>query len=474
MYIDIYDYFDRWMITYIVYHSSHLREYGDVGNAIGRFNGNFLREISDIGRHTQQNQIDAIKSMMSSQSPSAAGALKIVDRLQNGSLLTEILDGIAEAINGGIDAAGGAVDFDNYNQIIEQSKSFSQMLAGEPQVQQINDFFNLLIDALNRAQWLNPAVLDALSGIGQQLVGTSFAIDSKWSTIAQGVTSREIGEAKKVIDALNRAAQKMQENGAVNARSFANTITYIFSSIIGDQISKIIVANGIALANEEIEDEIDKAIKKSNGKLTRTTSKSKKYTNIININLFNREILQLKVRGNAHQEYNIEIANSSDLAWYKKKGSNPINVHREVSLQDYFADQEEKYLAYNMIAHRYTGPDFEEAFENIQMSVAASFFNEWLKGGQIQTITKNLQFVVVKGKIYPIARIIENICWSLLRNKSSSAFQMNIETNKINKWQGDRPNWDYAVKRSDMVNEIMNTFIIAGTLNSNILTQYAY
>lgn len=474
MYVNIYDYFDRWAVTYIVYHSSHLREYGDVSNAINVFNNNFWREIADIDHKAQSNQIDAIKSMMSAQTPSAASGLKIIDRLQNGLLLDETLERISEAINKGIDAAGGTIDFDNYNQIITSSKNFSQMLSGTPQVQQVNEFFDLLIDALNRAQWLNPAVLDALSRIGQQLIGTNFAIDQQWSNIAQSVTTQEIGEAQKVIDALSRAVQKMETSGSVNARSFASTISYIFSSVIGDQISRIIIANGIAIADEQIENVIDSEIKRSKSKLTRVTSRNKKYTNTININLFDKEVLQLKVRGSAHQDYTIEIANSSDLSWYKKRKKKPINVHREASLRDYFTDPEEKYLAYNMIAHRYTGPDFEEAFENIQMSIAASFFNEWLQGGQIGTITKNLQFVIVKGKVYSIARIIENICWSLLRDRSSNSFQMDIETDKINKWQGKGPNWDYAMKRSDMVNEIMNTFIIAGSLNSNILTQYAY
>jgi hypothetical protein len=42
---------------------------------------------------------------------------------------------------------------------------------------------------------------------------------------------------------------------------------------------------------------------------------------------------------------------------------------------NYFSNKQEKYLAYNMIAHRYTDLEFEEVINAIQASTAASFFN---------------------------------------------------------------------------------------------------
>lgn len=473
MLIDIYDEVDRWAINYIVYHKEHLREYGDVAKATSHFNGKFQKEIADIKTRTQQGQIAAMQSMMRAQASSAAGSLKILSRLQDGTLLSDTLDRVAEAINNGIDQAGGDVTFSNYNEIVRRAKNFSGMLSKDNRVVQVNKFFDLLLTAMDQAKLLDPIILDALSNIGSQLAGTEFAIDSKYMKQAIGVTSNDIAASQKVIDALNRAASKLQQEGSVSSRSFAATISYIFQSVIGQEVEKVIVASGLAMVDEELESIIDQQIKVSNGKLKRTTSRNKAYTNTINVNLFDRDVFQLKLRGSAHASYNIEIANASSIQWARKGNRPALSVKREESLRDYFINGEDAYLAYNMISHRYSGPDFEEAFEQIQASTAASFFNQWIQGGQIPSITKNLQYVVVNGKLYPISRIIENICWGI-QKENTSTFSMNIETGKTNQWIGRGPNKENAIRRSAIVNEVMNTFIIAGRLNSNILTQYAY
>lgn len=44
--IDIYDYVQRWSINYIVYHSSHLREYGDVESANTLFSAQYQQAVN--------------------------------------------------------------------------------------------------------------------------------------------------------------------------------------------------------------------------------------------------------------------------------------------------------------------------------------------------------------------------------------------------------------------------------------------
>lgn len=476
MNLDIYDEYDRWKINYIVYHKEHLRDYRDPMSANIHFSSKLYGLLDEIKAKTGADQINAVQSLMRAQAPNAASGLKILSDLQEGALLADTLNSVADTINAGIEYSGGTVDFNNYNDIIRQVKDFSGLLAQSPQIQQVNDFFNLLLDAMNRAKLLDPTVLDALSGIGQQLIGTDFAIDQNWTQLAQGVTSNDIEAAQKVINSLSNAANKMQTAGGVSSRSFAVTITNIFSSIIGEQIEKLIVAQGLSVADSKIEDLVDDLIRRSNGKMKRMTSRAQNYTNTINVNLFDRDVFQLKLRGISNTDFSIEIGNSSSIQWYKKRSSG-INIRREESLKNYFEPGREKYLAYNMIAHRYTGSDFEESFQRIKSYTAASFFNDWISSGQMKTITgQKLQFIVVNGKLYPVSRIIANMCESLTRgNNSNTAFQMDIQTDKINKWVGGKyPSIGQAMFRSDIVNAIMNNFIIAGRLNSNILTQYAY
>lgn len=476
MNIDIYNEYDRWAINYIVYHKEHLRDYGDVSSSNISFSSNLYKTLSEIKSKSNIEQLSAIQSLIQAQVPSASAGLRILDNLQNGTLLMDTLNSIADAVNAGIERTSGTVDFNNYNQIIKQAKNFSGMLAQSPQVQQVNSFFNLLLQAMNQAKLLDLNVLDALSGIGKTLGGTEFAIDQSWQKIAQGVTSNDIQASQAIISSLNNAASKLQTAGTVSSRSFAVVITNIFSSIIGKQIEKFIIAQGVSEADKKIESLVDQLIIQSNGKMSRRNPKIQTDDSTINVKLFDKDVFQLNVKGLSKTDYSIEIGNSSSIQWYKKRPSG-VSLNKQESLKNFFSPGRQKYLAYNMIAHRYTGPDFEEAFNRIQASTAASFFNEWISSGQIKDVTgKKLQFIVVNGKIYPISRIIGNICDSLVRNNGfNTGFQMEIQTDKINKWVGGpHPSKGQGLMRSDIVNKIIDTFTIAGRLNSNILTQYAY
>lgn len=483
--IDIYDYLDRLYINYIVYHKERLIRREEVNESNKIFGNRLLENIQDIESLSDQSQIEAIQQMLREQARSPAGSLRILSRLQDGTILSDALDQIAEAINTEIDNATNVVDFSNYDDIVRRAKDFSDLFVSSPEVSRVNEFFNLVLEALNMAKLSSPDILDALSDIGQHLIGTDFAIDQTQASIAQVATSQDIEISKNVLRYLSNAMTKLESIGAIDARSFATTIQYIFtrSSGIGGEIGKLIYANAIQNADIEIQNAINNMIKRSNGKLKGITSQNKKYTNTINVKIFDRDVLQLKMRGSAHTDFTIEIGNLSDIQWYtKKKKKVDLGIKgfkKSESLQNYFTPGEERYHAYNMIAHRYSGPEFEESVNIIKSSVAASFLNEWVHGGMEKSpspFEQNLQFIIINKKIYPLSRIIKNICNSFADvSYGTNASLIEIQGSVKNKWVGGKfPNIEDALSRSNMINEIMNTFLIAMNLNSNILAQYVY
>lgn len=477
MIIDIYDYWNRWLINYIVYHKEHLIEYGDIDNASVLFSAQYEDSINKMSSAANDAWISSIQASMQSQSQTAAEGLRILSDLQVGTLLDSTLDEIVKGINEGIDLAGGQVDFDNYNSILQQARSFNNMLVSRsPNAQRVNEFFNLLLQSLDQAKLIDINVLNALTQIGNQLVGTSFQIDSTWQNKVVSLSNEDIEITRKIIDSLNRAVQRLETNGTVSSRSFANTISYIFNQTIGNRIGQMIIAEGIKIGVDTADSLLDKAVTQSGGKLTwvdRGDTSSASHNGVVNI--FNSDAFNLKVQKN-NQTFNIEIGTSADIKWSNRRSSDSrIQAIVRTNIGDYFTDMREKYLAYNIIAHRYTGAQFEETFNLIRASTAASFFNNWVQSGGFKASNgQSAQFLFINGKIYSVQRIINNICDDIMRNGGQGAFDLGIQSGEINKWQGSSTNLTDAIKRSNMVNQIIDKFTIAATLNSNILTKYAY
>ena len=123
MTIDIYNYWNRWLINYIVYHKEHLIEYGDVDSANTHFSAQYQEAISKMNSSSEEAYISSIQEQMQSQGQAAAKGIKILSDIQVGTLLDSTLDEIVKGINEGIDLAGEQVNFDNYN-LSQQSKEY--------------------------------------------------------------------------------------------------------------------------------------------------------------------------------------------------------------------------------------------------------------------------------------------------------------------------------------------------------------
>lgn len=474
MNIDVNDYVARWEINYIVYHSGHLREYGDPESANTYFSAQYQQQRDKM----DNSQATLIQESIKSKTPIAAKGLEIAGNLENGTLLQETLDQIAAGINQGIDIAGGQINFDNYNSILQEARSFNNMLASrQTETQRINQFFNFLLQGLEQAKLLDLNILNALTNIGTQLAGTGFQIDASWENKVVALSEQDAILAQNVVNSLSRAVERLGANGTVSSRSFANTISYIFNRVIGGRIGQIIIAEGINIGVNTADSLLDKLIAQSGGKLSWVDRNNSQSINNSNgaINIFDSEGLQLRViKGN--QNFDIEIGTNISTKFQNSRKSNlRLAAIGRSTVGEYFSGQPEKYLAYNMIAHRYTGAVFEEAFNNIKAFTAASFFNDWIqKGGLKSSSGQPAQFLIINGRVYSVARIISNICDDIMRNGGQGAFEIQTFGQHSNKWQGTSPSWEAARKRSDMVNEVINKLTIAGTLNNNILLKYAY
>lgn len=479
MEVNIYDYVQRWAINYIVYHSSHLRDYGDADEANSLFSAQYQEAMSKLRTAGVEVNISSIQAQMKSQASAAAKGLRILSDLEVGTLLDSTLDEIAAGINEGIELAGQTVGFQNYNTIIQDASGFSNLLvSGQVDVQRVNEFFRLIIDGLLQANAIDINILDALTQIGRQLVGTGFQINQTQQNAVVAASDVDIQTAQKVIDSLNRAVQRLGSEGFVNSRSFANTISYIFRQVIGNRISQLIVAEGINIGINTTDSILNNFVVQSNGKFQwvnkgqGTTVSSTKGT----VNIFNNDAFNLRVTKSG-QTFDIEIGTNINARWQNKRQvQNRIQVSANMNVGNYFSGQPEKYLAYNMITHRATGADFEEAFNNIRATIAASFFNEWVQQGEFSSTRGHIgQFLIVNGRVFSIQRIVNNICNDIIRNNAHDVISIGGDSAIGNKWQGNSgPNILDAITRSNIVNGVISKMVIAATLNNNILTKYAY
>ncbi len=471
-------YVDRWMTNYIVYHRGKLINRGEVFEAEALFGQKYETEVDRMKTAAMQQQLATIQAKSSSEGKKAKSSAQIARDLSQGDLLGLTLDQIANVINQVTDEAYSSTDFDNYQaKIADNAKQYSDLLVSSPDVQRVNNFFKLVIQGLKEAQAVDENVLEALTGLGTALIGSSFSIESSMKNSVIGVTNNDIRISNKVIEILNRAVDKFQASGTLSPRSFSQTIASIFKVTIGEKLQELMIAESL----EDIEDSITQAfdnliLREKNNKLQWVDKKKKKAgkRSTIKIQIFNNEGLQLQVK-KGKNAYNIEIG--TGIAINKSKITNKksnVQLIGKATLRNYFAEGEEKYLAYNMLAHQYSG-GFTEAVNMIKGSVAASFFNNWLsEGGFTAQNGQKAQFLLINGKIYPVMRIISNIC-NEFAYRSNISLQTVIRMDKVkNTWIGSKPDIQLGVLRSQAVNNVMNKLYLSINLNSNILTKYAY
>lgn len=468
---NIYDYVTRYEINYIVYHQQHLRTYGDVAEANSLFNTKYQEQIQSM---IDEGKIADI-AKTETKGNKASDSLVILDKLQNGSLIESTLDEIAKGINQGLELSIQQVNWDNYMSIIQNAKTFSNLFNEDQNFStRLNQFFELILQAMQQANLLSLDVLDGLTRIGTRLGGTSFSIPDTWKSKVIPISKEDQMIADKVILYLSNAADKVGAN-QMSARSFAVTINYIFTKTVGNKLYNMMIASGLAAAQKKCDSIFNNMVKEGKLKWVDRGAQTPVLPQSGKADIISSLPLSLVAIQNG-QEYDIEIANSTEIKWPSRNmDKGIIHIIGQAKIGQMFSEQPEKYLAYNMIAHRGVSTDFDEAFGRIRAYTAASFFKGWINDNHFKTVRrKKAQFLMVNGKVYPVQRIINNICNEIMRNGAEDMISITGRGKQVNKWVGKRSSISDALKRSVKVNQVINTLTIAATLNNNILSKYAY
>ena len=497
MVINIQDYTERWLNDYIVYHYGHFaNEYGDLDRADMYFNLKYQEAMEKLHEDALVGQMKAIQDTMKKLVPKAAQGLNFYDALQKGAVLEKTMDEIASAINEGIELAynNGEVNTSNYEEVLNLATNYQGMLSdGLASVANVNAFFDLLLQGMTMAGKIDTSFLMGLTNIGQHLTGNSdFALNSQWGKKAvKSITVRDLTACKEVLQYLNDAVQKFEDasqtsKNTLSAADFSYTIRSIFDRQIGDRMSRTILANGIKKAMDQGDSMLMELVR--SGKLTLGTGRftlGRERQDIMNknssVDIFNSHAFQLSV-AEGGDTYKIEIGLNTSVQWYNGLNKNTqIQMVASSPLENYFkSGTPEHYLAYNVIAHRDSPGGYSEVFKTLKAATAATFFNEWISGtgaaiSHSVAYVNKVQYLMINGKIYSVMRIIRNICEEIAKsNNWNNAFNMDISVKNSNKWIGDSPNLELAIKRSELVNGVTNKLTIGATLNSNILLQYAY
>lgn len=476
MIIDINYYYSRWLINYIIYHGSHLRANGELEAAQSLFSASYWKNMEKLKFADMEAEIAAIQANMQQQGWTSAEALKIISDLQQGNLLETTMNEIANSFNQSFDSLSSSLAYKDYDTIIQEARTYSNLLEAAPDINRVNEFFTMVAQSLSQMKALNSNILDGLSNIGQRLIGTSFQLNTNNQNLVLA-NNADVQTAQKVLNLLSNAVSKFETSGSVSSRSFSQTISRIFRKALGDKMAESLIATGLQDAEEQINSILDQAIAESKGNLKWVNrGKAAALKNINNaVSVFNNGTFQMRI-AKSGKVFNIELSTHAETVDWSANPANNIQLVNTQSMGDYFQNKDERYLAYNMIAHRYTDMEFEEAVDTIRASTAASFFNQWINGRGLQMPSgETAQFLIIENKVYPVLRIISNICDEIMRGETSEAFDFGMNRSGFNKWQGKNgPNLPDALKRSQMVNEIINKFTIQATLNNNILAQYAY
>ncbi len=478
MIINIRDYVDRWMNDYIVYHTSHLQQYGDIDRAGLYFNLKYQEQISKMNSGSMQAQAEVILRTMKARGQKIPEGLNLVDALANGNLLEFIFDLIAEEMNQGIEKYYNSIGFDNFESITEEAINLaSQGLSSKVQ---IDRFFELIMQGISQAASFDKELLVGLTDIGQRLSGNkSFNLD-KWSkkTKAKRVSQEDINMCRTIVSTLSSAVDALQSSGVNGTQNFARIVAKIFTETIGDKAAKNLIKKSLEIITSTADSAFDRATQTSNGALTWLnrgrqnlgSSRGAKAVDIFNQRTF---LLRAKESGLG---IDIELGTNLNVAWNAGSAdSDDIHLIANATMGDFYKNgTTERYLAYNMIAHSNQGTDFGEAYEAVKTSTAASFFNEYVLGGgaiisQRSMYLDKAQFLLINGRLYSVMHIIKNICEEAAQN--NDIFRMDLDFVQ-NRWIGSAPSIYDAMARSQLVNSVIDKMSIGINLNSNILLKY--
>lgn len=434
----------------------------------------FNDKMSTMKNRAINQQAEAIQRQMMSKGPMSAAALQAIDQLAQGNTLEQTLDGIADILNQSIEKT---YNTSSYDQIIAQAGNFNSILEeGKASARQLNEFFNLITQAI--AQINNGAVprdlLTGLAKIGKDLGPASFRLAGNSTRV---INKAQLDEVDKILTYLSNAGEKLKKEGFVSADSFTSTIRNIFSTVIGEKLSMVLLGN--ALVN------MDSAIMQAFKEIGITVNGASPYSpgggSSNKVDIFNSDAFNLSVNMPDNSTMNIEIGSNTSVKWYQdiaKGKSADIHLVSKTTFGQLIRefDNDIARVMRNIVAH---SKDNEPIYWGLRSVLSASFVNQWLAGkGNISQQNKidTAQFIMINGKLYSVLSLVSKIVDETLQYAtigSTPRTDINGISSLENKWlnleSGEKGMWAAAYRRSNPLKEAIDRLTISCTFNSNFL-----
>lgn len=471
--MDISKYVDRALNNYIVYHPKNFINRGDMDRAYMAFEAMHQEANSRLREDLAESQLQAQVDGIAARGEEIAAGVDVVGAMQSGALLEETMERIAASLNESIEKYANSADVDD---LLDQAKVFrSNFTTGNMDTAAVNGFFNLIHEGLRRAGPYTMGLVAQLTQMGRMLSNdTSFTLDGRWEEGAiTAVSKQDLQLANQVSESLWNAVNKFKSaGGTISRQAFTSLIYRIFKEDIGDQLARQMVSNGV----REGVSHLEQALSKMPGATVKSTTPKPQAT-MNQATVLNNAGMELQIHQNG-QTYTIEILSKGDTRLQGMLRNTALNVSANSTFGEQFSKHKDsKYLAYNVVTHRYDG-GFDGVYQKLRGAVAANFFVDWVSN--IDFEGEKIQFILVDNKVYSLQHIVKNICNELANSSgwaNSSAMPFNIHgSTPDNSWYGPdmSPNIEFAMMRSKAINKVIDTFTIAATLNYNILRKYAY
>lgn len=495
--INVDDYVDHLYIHYKTQTASHL-----AGYAREIFEDKKKQALENARGEATEAQLQAMIQTMNSQTPVAQSVGKIIDSLQNKDLLERTLESIADFMNQSIEESYQGF---NYSEVIDNAHSTYNSLLARGADETTNkslgaETANAFFDEIEKALHLINEDMTKEERNSFEALKKVFSTGTGWTKDLVVVSKKSVSTASQVIKLLNSAAKKLSKNGELSQASFASTITQIFSTVIGEQLSKQMVENTmydiLQVADNTIINGLTKLPNgKVEGKLTGTSySKSRTKKKTAKVDVAFSKIFSLAAQLLGGNVLNIEIGTDISVKWQQGKSST-IHLVGGTKLTTVFdqmkLDNNARHAAYNIITHRHTpnwiqgsamqqNKNLEDAYKSIKSSVAGCFFTEWISGSGKPLSSGGIdkaQFLMYNGKIYSVLTIIKRICDKMAKSESAVGMDIVGVTKLDNSFIGEKITKEdmsnyWAIERSKRVMKVINTLTIAGTLNKNVLLEY--
>ncbi len=479
--IDVDAYVDHFYIHYKQQSTQHL-----VAPATAWYNYKTQMILDDMKTSSaaQVAEAQALIAQMDQNTTSAKSSMQIIKALNEGPLMEATLDSIAAAMNSLLaEKYSSIIEGQDYESAVANiSSQYNSMLLNGPtdDASRFFDYVKQALDLVNATP--NKSELRALDALQKVFEGKT-----SYNDVTSLVSLNTIGIASQTIGYLSAAAKTLSTSGSVSTNSFASTIAKIFSKTIGEPLAERMVKNILFQISNEADQAFDSLVAQSGGKLKWDSRPSLKQQSdrVASVDVISNGLFNLKVALQNGTTTVIEIATNSALVDWQFSKPKSLRIQGRTKLQTFLENEppNRQQYAYNIIAHRLSGGgrsgEFFQGYNAIRSTIAASYFNDWIKGSGQGLAFDRAQFLVYNGKVYSIMSIINKVCESTLKGLSSEVRGFSTIESKVDNSfvpvSGEYPTpAEAANHRSQMVRDAINALTISVDLNPNILKSLLY